>query len=312
MRPRGYAADGMTQPEVRVQSPDPDDPATTEVVRHEIAGLRGVIIVTIACHKPAGGWAVPRYTSDDEFGLTLVRRGGFTRRVDGMTAYIDPTMAYVNLPGTVQQIGHPVDGGDECTIIVLSEDQMVELAGDGVFPSTIIQTDPAIDVEHRALIVRLRHGADLFESQERLAQLIGNLVESAWPGRLSNERPATTSAHRRIVDYAREAIAADPADVEISALSNHLGYSRFHVSRIFTRLTGTTLTTHRNRVRVAAALDRLAAGEANLATLAADLGFVDQSHLVRVLRRSTGKHPSGLRSWFQNACLPPLEQGRLH
>ena len=47
--------------------------------------------------------------------------------------------------------------------------------------------------------------------------------------------------------------------------------------------------------------------EANLAALAADLGFVDQSHMVRVLRRSTGMHPSGLRRWFHEACLPPLE-----
>ena len=294
-------------PQVRVGRTHLDDTAPTEVARHEIAGLPGVIFVTIECQKPAGGWAVPHYTKGDEFGLTLVRRGGFTRRVDGVTAFVDPTVAYINLPGTVQQIGHPIDGGDDCTIIALSEKQVVELAGDGVFPSTLIQTVPAVDVEHRALIVRLRYGADAFELQERLAYLIGTLLESAWPGRLTTERPKTVSSHRRIVDYAREAIAADPAGVDITELSTHLGRSRFHVSRIFSRMTGTTLTTHRNRVRAAAALDRLSAGEANLAALAADLGFVDQSHMVRVLRRSTSMHPSGLRRWFHEACLPPLE-----
>jgi AraC-like DNA-binding protein len=298
----------MFPPQVRVGRAHPGDTVPTEVVRHEIAGLPGVVFTTIECQKPAGAWAIPRYTDDVEYGLTLVRRGGFTRRVDGVTAYIDPTMAYINLPGTVQQIGHPVDGGDDCTIIALSESQVVELAGDGVFPSTLIRTAPAIDVEHRALIIRLHVGADGFEIQERLVYLIGKLVEAAWPGRVTTERPTTVSSHRRIVDYAREAIAADPAGVEISQLSTHLGYSRFHVSRIFARVTGTTLTTHRNRVRVAAALDRLSAGEANLAALAADLGFVDQSHMVRSLRRSTGMHPSGLRRWFHEACLPPLER----
>ena len=172
----------------------------------------------------------------------------------------------------------------------------------------MIQTVPAIDVEHRALIVRLRFGADCFEIQERLAYLIGTLVESAWPGRLTTDRPTTASSHRRIVDHAREAIAADPGGVEIRELSSHLGYSRFHVSRIFTRVTGTTLTAHRNRVRVSAALDRLSAGEANLAALAADLGFADQSHMVRAMRRSTGMHPSGLRRWFHEACLPPVDR----
>ena len=106
------------------------------MARHEIAGLPGVIFTTIGARSlPADGRSrgTPMI---DEYGLTLVRRGGFTRRVDGVTAYVDPTMAYINLPGTVQQIGHPVDGGDDCTIIALSESQVVELAGDGVFPST--------------------------------------------------------------------------------------------------------------------------------------------------------------------------------
>ena len=299
--------DRMIQPQVRIGRTQLDDTIHSEVARREITGLPGVIFTTIECQKPAGGWAIPRYTDDGEYGLTLVRRGGFTRRVDGVTVYVDPTMAYINLPGTVQQIGHPVDGGDDCTIIAMSESQVVELAGDGVFPSTVIQTFPAIDVEHRALITRLRFGADCFEIQERLAHLIGTLLEAAWPGRLTTERSTTVSSHRRIVAYAREAIAADPAGVEISELSKHLGYSRFHVSRIFARVTGTTLTTHRNRIRVSAALDRLSAGEANLAALAADLGFVDQSHMVRALRRSTGMHPSGLRRWFRDACLLPLE-----
>ena len=272
-----------------------------------ITGLPGVIFTTIECQKPAGGWAVPQYTKDDEFGLTLVRRGGFTRRVDGVTAFVDPTMAYINLPGTIQQIGHPVDGGDDCTIIALSEKQVIELAGDRVFPSTLIRTVPAIDVEHRALMVRLRFGADAFEFQERLAYLIGTLVESAWPGRLTTERPTTVSSHLRIVDYAREAIAADPAGVEISELSKHLGYSRFHVSRIFARVTGTTLTAHRNRVRVSTVLDRLSAGEVNLRLCQPTLGSLTKVTWSAPCAAPTGMHPSGLRRWFREACLPPLE-----
>jgi methylphosphotriester-DNA--protein-cysteine methyltransferase len=46
--------------------------------------------------------------------------------------------------------------------------------------------------------------------------------------------------------------------------------------------------------RVQIALRRLRAG-AELAALAADLGFADQSHLCRVLRDETGHAPSTLR-----------------
>jgi AraC-like DNA-binding protein len=49
------------------------------------------------------------------------------------------------------------------------------------------------------------------------------------------------------------------------------------------------------RLRVRAALERLAGGERSLARLAADLGFADQSHLCRVIRSETGHTPSALR-----------------
>jgi AraC-like DNA-binding protein len=74
-----------------------------------------------------------------------------------------------------------------------------------------------------------------------------------------------------------------------------IGHTRFHVSRVFSRVTGMTLSQFRNRVRVAIALDRLADGHEDLAVLSADLGFVDQSHLSRVVRASTGERLSALR-----------------
>jgi AraC-like DNA-binding protein len=43
----------------------------------------------------------------------------------------------------------------------------------------------------------------------------------------------------------------------------------------------------------------VAAGEENLADLAAELGFADHSHLVRVLRRAIGQPPSALRRRFR-------------
>ena len=42
------------------------------------------------------------------------------------------------------------------------------------------------------------------------------------------------------------------------------------------------------RLRARSALEQLAGGERDLARLAADLGFADQSHLCRVIRRETG------------------------
>jgi AraC-like DNA-binding protein len=81
----------------------------------------------------------------------------------------------------------------------------------------------------------------------------------------------------------------------LADLARDLGHTPFHISRVFRRLTGTTLTEYRNRVRVAVAIERLAGGEDRLADLAAELGFADQSHLARVLRRAVGLPPGRLR-----------------
>jgi AraC-like DNA-binding protein len=94
----------------------------------------------------------------------------------------------------------------------------------------------------------------------------------------------------------RESIVADPAGADFTDLARAVGHSRFHISRVFSRVTGMTLSQFRNRVRLAIALDRLADGHENLAMLSADLGFVDQSHLSRVARASTGERLAELRS----------------
>jgi AraC-like DNA-binding protein len=49
------------------------------------------------------------------------------------------------------------------------------------------------------------------------------------------------------------------------------------------------------RLRTREALERMTDGERDLARLAADLGFADQSHLCRVVLQETGRSPSTLR-----------------
>jgi AraC-like DNA-binding protein len=74
-----------------------------------------------------------------------------------------------------------------------------------------------------------------------------------------------------------------------------LSVSPHHLSRVFRSSTGHTISRHRIRLRVRDALERLAGGERDLARLAADAGFVDQSHLTRAVRRETERTPSALR-----------------
>jgi hypothetical protein len=101
----------------------------------------------------------------------------------------------------------------------------------------------------------LRQGIDQFEAEDRLAGLLGGLFEATASGRLTPARAATVRAHDRIVDVVKEAIMSDLAGSDLRKLAALTGHSPFHVSRVFRRRAGVTLTQFRNRLRVAAAID---------------------------------------------------------
>jgi AraC-like DNA-binding protein len=259
----------------------------------QVGAIPGAAIISVSCRQPAGPWS-DGYVPTDTY-LVLPRRGGFRRRLLGREQYVDPTTAYFDDPAHEREVMHPRDDGDDCTLVSLSADAVVRFTGDGVLHDGLIPTSAEVDMQHRALVAELRRGIDTFELEERLATLIAGLIARALPGRLTTAREQTETTRRRLADEAREAIAADPAGLGLRELAAALGYSHFHVSRVFRQVTGITLTQHRNRIRVAAALDRLTAGERNLAGLASDLGFADQSHMCRVMRNAVGRPPSLIR-----------------
>jgi AraC-like DNA-binding protein len=101
----------------------------------------------------------------------------------------------------------------------------------------------------------------------------------------------------------------DPASRDLVSLARALGVSPAHLSRVFRAETGSSLTTFRNRVRVSRVLARLEADDADLATVAGDLGFADQAHLTRTVRATLGTTPGRVRRAFtaRSALTPLLE-----
>jgi AraC-like DNA-binding protein len=232
-----------------------------------------------AARCPGGhtGWSEPEVRAD--YRLVLVRRGRFRRRVTGTTADLDPTVAYVGSPGEVESFAHPA-GGDVCTSVSMSAALGERLAGQA---RPAVYVDARVDLAHRRLLAAAATDVE-YELVETLLALLA--MASVPP------RPAD----RTLVARAREALAAnDPAACGLLSLSAALDVSPYRLSRAFTRVLGVSLTRYRNRLRVGRALDRLEAGERDLAGLAADLGFADQAHLCRTVRAHAGHTPTSLR-----------------
>ncbi|SCL50237.1 AraC-type DNA-binding protein [Micromonospora eburnea] len=230
----------------------------------------------------------------DSFRVVIVRQGRFRRRTGGVCADLDPTVAYLGVPGQEERFAHPA-GGDVCTSVTLAPALWRALAGDTQRVRPTIYVDAQADLAHRRVVAAARTGDVDFALTEQLLKLMSHAITQA----VTEPTPAganTAGGNRPLVEAARELIGADhPAAGGLLPLAALLGVSPYRLSRAFTGELGVSLTRYRNRVRVARALDRLAAGEPRLGVLAADLGFADQAHLCRTLRAHVGHTPTGLR-----------------
>ncbi len=247
--------------------------------------VRGVEFTALAVRRHLGVWAArctghPAWSDGEvraDYRLVLVRRGRFRRRVAGGVTDLDPTVAYVGVPGEPESFAHPA-GGDVCTSVSLSQELGERLAAAA---RPVLYVDARVDLAHRRLLANT-DDAD-FGLVEALLTLLGHA-------------PPPRPADRLLVERARDAIVADdPAADGLLSLATALGVSPYRLSRAFTRELGVSLTRYRNRVRVGRVLDRLERGERGLAALAADLGFADQAHLCRTVRAHVGHTPTELR-----------------
>jgi AraC family transcriptional regulator len=216
--------------------------------------------------------------------IVLVRSGLFVRTVASETVVADPTRVLFYRRGEGYRTAHPTGAGDVCTSVA------VEIPGalPRSAPSTADQ-----DLAHRRLVGLLaRRELSPLEADEAVLDLVSRIVRHA--------RCAAQEIHpvrRRLIEAARELIAARfEQTLRLDAIAQELRCSPYHLCRTFRRATGATLGRHQSRLRVRAALERIAAGERDLTRLALDLGFYDHSHFCRVFRREVGFAPSAWRT----------------
>jgi AraC-like DNA-binding protein len=249
---------------------------------------REFVLEAVECRCGVIGWSPPEVVT--RYGIVFVRRGCFHRRANGDDSFVDPAVLYFERPDDEQQIAHPA-GGDSCTALYLSETTLAAIwGGEPGLPEAPITSSAATDLRQRLLLTR----SDSGDVAEEVIALAADVLERSAPKRVSSGRPATVEARKRVVAGAREALADDPR-ADLIELARRVSVSPHHLSRVFKAEMGETVSQYRNHLRVRVALERLAEGESCLARLAADLGFADQAHLARVVRRELGTTPSLLR-----------------
>lgn len=259
--------------------------ATVELVRRTRTLVDGpqVVVRVVACTDDHTHWSAPEVATATQ--VVLVQRGRYRLRSQGRRMTVDPTSGYLQLPGDEARFAHPA-GGDVCTSITVPDRALTE--GIEAVPGPALRVDARLELAHRMLL-RSRDDPDFaaIEAVLDLLRLAGrrDLVDLPAPGR------------QALADLAREAILADdPTSSSLVALAARLGSSPSHLSRTFRHHAGMSVSRYRNRVRISRALQRLDDGAVDLAHLAVTLGFSDQAHFTRTMRRELGHTPRQVRT----------------
>ena len=154
----------------------------------------------------------------------------------------------------------------------------------------------------RAFVMRLE--AAVLEPLEPLwadvtgLQLMADVLEAAFVrhGIKRRRRAATNADHAERTEAAKAYLAARMADnVSLGEVAAAVNASPFNFARIFQQQTGLPIHRYLSLLRLRASLERIAVADADLTTIALDLGFSSHSHFSDVFRREFGETPSEFR-----------------
>jgi len=164
---------------------------------------------------------------------------------------------------------------------------------DEKFPQALYFPYPAIsdDLLKRKIqqfLALLESPHAILEQEEKLLSFLSELIiRHAGPPPLLPKLRPQPAAVARACEYIRENYGANLA---LKHLAQEAGLSPFHFHRVFLKTMGISPHDYLVRIRVEKALELLGKG-GDMAEVALDTGFVDQSHFSRFFKRIIGTPP---------------------
>jgi AraC family transcriptional regulator len=261
-----------------------------------------VSITVYTCHG-----SDPPGPSPEEFSaenqVVFVRSGSFLRSSPRGRTLADPNQALFFQKGTTYRVRHPV-GGDECVSVSVSDtDRLAWMESWGA--STARGVDSPVPWESGLVssaaargLYRLAGdrggGVDGFDWHAQAMDLLAGVRPLARPARA---RPGPGRRDVDLIEAVRLLLLRRVAEpLRLTDIAVAFGLTPFTLCRMFARVAGLPLHRYRRRLRLRAALDRLAGGARDITALALDLGFSDHSHFTNAFRAEFGVPPSVFRS----------------
>ncbi len=218
------------------------------------------------------------------------------------------TVLFLN-GGESYRTSHPCGAGDDGSAIAVRTDILLE---------ALSRFDPAVTERPEApflaasgpsssrtyLLQRLlylrvsrRRDSDRLDVDEAALALVADVAAAAcrWEKSAPPLRPLR-ARHHSAVHAARAFLALKLQEpISLAEVGDAVGSSPFHLCRVFRAVTGTTITRYRHRLRLRAALERVASPDADLSAVAFDHGYSSHSHFTAAFRREFDMTPGAFR-----------------
>jgi AraC-like DNA-binding protein len=183
--------------------------------------------------------------------------------------------------------------GDRNDFIVVCQDTLDEWVHEARFPSPLGKLPPRPYLTVRSIARALANGGDGLLVEESLLRLAHGTVTGAFG---SEQRERRRRRPPTVVEDAKAVLCARFTEhLTLEELGRAVNVSPFPLARSFRRHTGFTLHEYRVNLRLKAALERLSAGDEDVAVIARAVGFSIHSHLTATFHRAFGVPPSCVR-----------------
>lgn len=248
-----------------------------------------------------GNWAtrsnVPHTHDCYQFQLTRRNSGCFVFR--DARRLLTPGCMIAVQPGEIHSAEPVSDRGWEFETLYVPAEAMLEAAASltdrseplPFFPNDVIENTALAGLFHKVHHALTRPSLRL-EREALYQQLLTTFLlgHTEQP-----RRPRTLRKEHRAVRLAREFLEERASDnVSLATLAGLTGLNFFYLSRVFKRETGLPPHAYQIRNRVDRATKLLRQGK-TVAEIVVDLGFADQSHLIRHFKRHFGMTPGEYR-----------------
>ena len=197
------------------------------------------------------------------------------------------------------RISHPLEGGDASLSIAIGAAALLELVPDDYLLAhcRAIFNRPRlrIDARTQALMALLHHSLDRGVIETLEAETLALILVRRALGESTSHAAVGSLGCQKLVDRAKLVLSSDLGRRwTLADIARGVGVSPVYLTQVFQQVEGLPLYRYQLQLRLARALDLLG-DNADLTSLALDLGFSSHSHFSAAFKRAYGQTPSAFQ-----------------